>query len=106
LHSLTQLSIKYLQLKDLLKDQLDAQLFFLMSLFQFSYFHTTDSPDDEHHVAGNMNRIEINVRGKIIVRQAGLLPELYQYARSTEHKILQLKGSKIIYNSNMFRLLL
>jgi hypothetical protein len=47
---------------------------------------TIDSPDDEHEVARNMQRIEITYR-KRIVRQVGHLQELYRDARSTECKI-------------------
>jgi hypothetical protein len=47
-----------------------------------------DSPDDEHDVARNMYRIEINIQKKIIVRQFGHLQELYRdAARSAERKI-------------------
>jgi hypothetical protein len=35
-----------------------------------------DSPDDEHKVALNMLRIEINKQKKRIVRQVGYLQEL------------------------------
>jgi hypothetical protein len=37
---------------------------------------TIDSPNDEHEVARNMKRIEINIKEKRIVRQVGHLPEL------------------------------
>ena len=48
---------------------------------------TINSPDDGHMAARNMQRIEINIHKKRIVRQVGYLQRLYRDARSTEHKI-------------------
>ena len=48
--------------------------------------NTIDSPDDEHRVAGNMQRVGINISEKRTVRQVGYLQEQSRDARSTEHK--------------------
>jgi hypothetical protein len=53
---------------------------------------TIDSPDDEHKVAQNMYRIEINTY-KRNLRQFGYLLELYRDARSPEYKIRTDTGS-------------
>jgi hypothetical protein len=48
---------------------------------------TINSPDDEHTAARNMQRIEINIHEKGIMRQVDYLQTLYRDAWSTEHKI-------------------
>ena len=48
---------------------------------------TINSPDDGHMATRNMQRIEINIHEKGIVRQVGYLQKLYRDARYTEHKI-------------------
>ena len=48
-----------------------------------------DPPDDEHKVARNMKRVEINIY-KVIVRQVGYLLELYRDAWSPQH--IYIKG--------------
>ena len=46
---------------------------------------TIDSPDDEHEVARNMQKIEINIEKRIVLK-VGHLPELYRDARSKKYK--------------------
>jgi hypothetical protein len=48
---------------------------------------TIDSPDDEHKVARNMERIEINIYKRIVL-PVGCLLQLYRDARSAAYKIL------------------
>ena len=64
------------------------------------YLHTYNwPPDDEHMFAWNMQRTEINVLYKIIVRQVGHLPEVI--SRCTVSKILKKKlFSYVIFCGN------
>jgi hypothetical protein len=60
-----------------------------------------DSPDDEHKVARNMQRIEIN-KCKGIVHQVGYLLELYRDARSPEYKTYPYCLSSVAVNTHEF----
>ena len=55
---------------------------------------TIDSPDDELMGARNMQRSEININKKRIVRQVGYLQELRRYARSKEHKNIKINSQR------------
>jgi hypothetical protein len=49
---------------------------------------TSDSPDDEHKGAPNIERTGINIYEKRTVRQVGYLQELNRDALSIKHKML------------------